>query len=72
MDTLSFDKLITDKNKELLEIYDRKTKNKKMTSDPSTIDFNSKKLYNRINATFDKKLKTSKAYLKKCEKELSN
>jgi hypothetical protein len=72
MDTFSFDKLIIDKNKELLEIYDRKTKNKKMTSDPSTIDFNSKKLYNLINATFDKKLKNSKAYIKKCDKELSN
>jgi hypothetical protein len=43
-----------------------------MTTDPSVLDFNSKKLINQINAAFDKKLKGSKAYKKKCEEELSN
>ena len=41
-----------------------------MTSDPSQIDFNSKQLYNKINAEFDKKLKNSKAYKKMCENDL--
>lgn len=75
MDTYAFDLLIDNKTKELMTIYEGKTsskKNKKLTTDPSVLDFNSKKLINQINATFDKKLKGSKAYKKKCEEELSN
>ena len=75
MDTYAFDLLIDNKTKELMTIYEGKTsskKNKKLTTDPSVLDFNSKKLINQINATFDKKLKGSNAYKKKCEEELSN
>jgi hypothetical protein len=76
MDTYAFDMLIDNKTKELMEIYTEKTsnskKNKKLTTDPSVLDFNSKKLISQINAAFDKKLKSSKAYKKKCEDELSN
>ena len=76
MDTYTFDLLVDNKTKEIAKIYEEKvkskTKNKKMTTDPSTLDFNSKKLINQINAAFDKKLKSSKAYKKKCEEELSN
>ena len=75
MDTYAFDLMLDNKTKELLEIYEEKVsskKNKKMTTDPSVLDFNSKKLLNQINAAFDKKLKGSKAYKKKCEEELSN
>jgi hypothetical protein len=76
MDTYLFDELISKKTEEILMIYEEKvkskTKNKKMTTDPSVLDFNSKKLINQINAAFDKKLKNSKAYKKKCEEELSN
>jgi hypothetical protein len=76
MDTYLFDELISKKTEEILMIYEdkvkSKTKNKKMTTDPSVLDFNSKKLINQINAAFDKKLKNSKAYKKKCEEELSN
>jgi hypothetical protein len=76
MDTYAFDLLVDNKTKEIKKIYEEKvmskTKNKKLTSEPSTLDFNSKKLINLINAAFDKKLKNSKAYKKKCEEELSN
>jgi hypothetical protein len=76
MDTYLFDELISKKTEEILMIYEdkvkSKTKNKKMTTDPSVLDFNSKKLINQINAAFDKKLKNSKAYKKKCEEELYN
>jgi len=76
MDTYAFDLLVENKTKEIHKIYEEKviskTKNKKMTADPSVLDFNSKKLINQINAAFDKKLKSSKAYKKKCEEELSN
>ena len=76
MDTYSFDLLVDNKMKEIIKIYEdkvlSKTKNKKVTTDPSVLDFNSKKLINQINAAFDKKLKGSKAYKKKCEEELSN
>ena len=78
MDTYAFDLLIDNKTKELMAIYEDKVsnasskKNKKMTTDPSVLDFNSKKLIRQINAAFDKKLKSSKAYKKKCENELSN
>ena len=76
MDTYVFDELIAKKTEEILMIYEEKvkskTKNKKLTTDPSVLDFNSKKLISQINAAFDKKLKNSKAYKKKCEEELSN
>lgn len=76
MDTYAFDLLVENKTKDIHKIYEEKviskTKNKKMTADPSVLDFNSKKLINQINAAFDKKLKSSKAYKKKCEEELSN
>ena len=76
MDTYTFDLLIDNKTNEVLTIYEEKivskTKNKKLTTDPSILDFNSKKLLHQINAAFDKKLKGSKAYKKKCEEELSN
>ena len=76
MDTYVFDQLIAKKTEEVLMIYEEKvkskTKNKKMTTDPSVLDFNSKKLLNQINAAFEKKLKNSKSYKKKCEEELSN
>lgn len=76
MDTYIFDELIAKKTEEILMIYEEKvkskTKHKKLTTDPSELDFNSKKLIRQINATFDKKLKNSKAYKKKCEEELSN
>ena len=55
MNTENFDKLLENKNIELMELYENKmSKNKKMTSEPSQIDFNSKQLYNRINAEFNK------------------
>jgi len=70
MDTLNFDTILETKKAELMELYENKiSKNKKMTSDPSQIDFNSKKLYYRINAEIDKKFKSSKAYQKMCENE---
>jgi len=70
MDTLNFDTILETKKAELMELYENKiSKNKKMTSDPSQIDFNSKKLYYRINAEIDKKFKNSKAYQKMCENE---
>jgi hypothetical protein len=73
MNTENFDKLLETKNIELMGLYEIKTsRNKKMTSEPSQIDFNSKQLYNRINAEFDKKFKRSKAYQKICEKEQQN
>lgn len=75
MDTSMFDALMDAKTKEVLAIYEekvRKTKPKKMTADPSALDFHSKKLIRQINAALDKKLKGSAAYKKKCEKELSN
>jgi hypothetical protein len=70
-----FDALMDAKTKEVLAIYEekvRKTKPKKLTADPSALDFHSKKLIRQINAALDKKLKGSAAYKKKCEKELSN
>jgi hypothetical protein len=76
MDTCAFDMLIDNKTREVLDIYEEKTKAKsktqKMTTDPSVLDFNSKKLIHQINAAYDKKLKSSKSYKKKCSEELSN
>jgi hypothetical protein len=71
----SFDMLIENKTNEVIAIYEEKiskTKCKKLTADPSVLDFHSKKLINQINAALDKKLKGSAAYKRKCEKELSN
>jgi hypothetical protein len=71
MNTDNFDKILQTKIEEVNTLFNIKTnKKKKMTSDPSQIDFNSKQLYNKINAEFDKKLKNSKAYKKMCENEL--
>jgi hypothetical protein len=71
MNTDNFDKILQTKIEEVNTLFNIKTnKNKKMTSDPSQIDFNSKQLYNKINAEFDKKLKNSKAYKKMCENDL--
>ena len=71
MEISSFTDLLEKKRKEVFELYEHKmSKNKKMISDPDTIDFNSKKTINLINAALDKKLKSSKAYHKKIEKEL--
>jgi len=71
MEIENFIALLDKKRKELCEIYENKmSKNKKMTSNPDTIDFNSKKTLNLINAALDKKLKSSKAYQKMVEKEL--
>jgi hypothetical protein len=81
MDTYAFDLLMESKTKEVIAIYEGKTakvkanavgKNKKLISDPSALDFHSKKLIHQINAALDKKLKGSAAYKKKCEEELSN
>jgi hypothetical protein len=72
---ISFDMLIENKTKEVISIYEEKiskTKCKKMTADPSVLDFHSKKLISQINAALDKKLKGSAAYKRKCEQELSN
>jgi hypothetical protein len=76
MDTYAFDVLMESKTAEVMKLYEEKTnagvKSKKMTSDPSELDFNSKKLIRQINAALDHKLKGSKAYKKKCAEELSN
>ena len=71
----SFDVLIENKTSEIMALYEEKTsktKCKKMTTDPSALDFHSKKLIHSINAALDKKLKGSAAYKRKCEKELSD
>jgi hypothetical protein len=73
MDTSSsFDVILNKKIKEINELYELKTKNKKMTSNPDEINFMDKKLYNKINAAIDKKYKESKQYKKKCEEEVQN
>ena len=76
MDTYAFDMLIDNKTQEVIAIYEEKIKGKsktqKMTTDPSVLDYNSKKLIYKINAAYDKKLKSSKSYKKKCNEELSN
>lgn len=72
---VSFDMLMENKTSEIMAMYEEKTsktKSKKMTTDPSALDFHSKKLINSINAALDKKLKGSAAYKRKCEKELSD
>lgn len=67
-----FDILLVKKREELEDLYKMKTKNKKMTSDINEINFMEKQLYNKINATIDKKYKESKEYKKKCESEVYN
>ena len=67
----NFESILQKKNEEIEALYQNKLpKNKKMTSDPDTLDFHSKKTLNAINACLDKKLKSSKAYQKKLENEL--
>lgn len=71
MDVQAFNELIMRKTEEVKELYlNKSNRNKKMTKDPAEIDYNSKKTLNLINAALDKKLKSSKAYQKKVEKEL--
>ena len=73
MDTASgFDVILNKKIKEINELYELKTKNKKMISNPDEINFMDKKLYNKINAAIDKKYKESKQYKKKCVEEVKN
>lgn len=73
MDTQIFDEIINKKQSEINDLYQNKiSKNKKMNVDPSKIDYNSAKTINLINATLEKKLKSSKLYQKKIEKELQN
>lgn len=66
----SFDIILDKKIKEINELYELKTKNKKMTSNVNEINFMDKKLYNKINAAIDKKYKESKQYKKKCDEEV--
>ena len=68
----SFDAILTNKIAEINELYEIKTKNKKMTSNVNEINFMDKQLYNKINAAIDKKYKDSKQYKKKCEIEVQN
>ena len=67
-----FDVILNNKKKELEDLYNLKTKCKKMTSNVNEINFMDKKLYNKINAAIDKKYKESKQYKKKCEEEVQN
>ena len=68
----SFDTILTNKIAEINELYEIKTKIKKMTSNVNEINFIDKQLYNKINAAIDKKYKDSKQYKKKCEIEVQN
>jgi hypothetical protein len=73
LDTASlFDVILNKKIEEINELYELKTKKKKMTSNVNEINFMDKKLYNKINAAIDKKYKESKQYKKKCEEEVQN
>jgi hypothetical protein len=70
MDTENFDNLLELKNNELMKIYENKiNKNKKMINNQCDIDYNSKQLYNKINAGFEQKFKLSKAYQRMLEIE---
>jgi len=67
----NFISILQKKNEEVELLYQNKLpKNKKMTLSVDDIDYNSKKTLNQINASLDKKLKSSKAYQKKLEEEL--
>lgn len=68
----SFDFILNKKIAEINELYELKSKNKKMIANPNEINFMDKKLYNKINAAIDKKYKESKQYKKKCEEEVQN
>lgn len=68
----SFDVILNKKIAEINELYELKSKNKKMIANPNEINFMDKKLYNKINAAIDKKYKESKQYKKKCEEEVQN
>lgn len=71
METQIFDILLENKFNEISQACDIKVnKNKKMTKDPSELDYYSRKTLNLINATLDKKQKSSKLYQKTLEKEL--
>jgi hypothetical protein len=71
MELQAFEELVARKTEEVKQLYESKSnKNKKMTTDPSVIDYNSKKTLNLIHAALDKKLKSSKAYQKKLDQEL--
>jgi len=71
METEIFDILLENKFNEISHACDIKVnKNKKMTKDPSELDYYSRKTLNLINATLDKKQKSSKLYQKTLEKEL--
>jgi hypothetical protein len=60
-----FDVILNNKKKELDDLYNLKTKCKKMTSNVNDINFMDKQLYNKINAAINKKNKDSKNYKKK-------
>lgn len=67
----NFNSILQKKNCEIQALYENKLpKNKKMTSNVDDIDYYSKKTINQINVALDKKLKSTKAYQKKLEKEL--
>ena len=68
----SFDAILNKKIAEINELYELKTRNKKMTNNVNEINFMDKQLYNKINAAIDKKYKESKQYKKKCENEVQN
>jgi hypothetical protein len=72
MDKPNIDELIDAKLKEIDDRCNNKTKkNEKMINDPSKLDYYSNKTLNLINATLEKKRKSSKAYQKALEKELT-
>ena len=66
-----FDVILNNKKKELADLYYLKTKSKKLTSNVDNINYIDKQLYNKINASIDKKNKDSKNYKKNDENALS-
>ena len=66
-----FDVILNNKKKELADLYYIKTKSKKLTSNVDNINYIDKQLYNKINASIDKKNKDSKNYKKNDENALS-
>lgn len=68
----SFDVILNKKIAEINELYELKTRNKKLTNNVNEINFMDKQLYNKINAAIEKKYKESKQYKKKCENEVQN
>ena len=65
-----FDVILNNKKKELTDLYYLKTKSKKLTSNVDNINYIDKQLYNKINASIDKKNKDSKNYKKNDENAL--